>query len=111
MTQLPDFKSINERDQYFLEHAEMFTVVRRLSPYSIDRYGCRNFSAAERLATELAAKFQKPYMIYAVIGPYDSFVEAVHPKRSNGQSSSADISPSNRSPSPGCGRENWLGEG
>ncbi len=80
VTQLPDFKSINERDQYFLDHAEMFTVVRRLSPYSIDRHGCRNFSAAKRLATELAAKFQKPYMIYAVIGPYDSFVEAVQPQ-------------------------------
>ncbi len=80
MTQLPDFKSINERDEYFLEHAEMFTVVRRLSPYSIDRHECKNYLEAITLAEKLVKETGRPYMIYSVIGPYDGFVVAVQPQ-------------------------------
>lgn len=98
MTQLPDFKTPKERDQYFLEHAEFFTVIRRLSPYSVDKRQCKGYFEATRLADKLVKESGRPYMIYSVIGPYDSLIETVLPRR-DGKSPTVDILTSNRSPS------------
>jgi hypothetical protein len=99
MTQLPDFKTAKERDQYFLENAEMFTVIRRLSPYSVDRHECKGYFEATRLATKLAKEAGRPYLIYGVIGPYDSFIETRLP---DGKAALAYISSSNRSSTKSC---------
>jgi hypothetical protein len=102
MIQLPDFKTAKERDQYFLENAEMFTVIRRLSPYSVDRHECKGYLEATRLADKLTKDTGRIYMIYAVIGPYDSFCEATHVRRFDGKDKPTDILTSNRSSSESC---------
>jgi hypothetical protein len=81
MTQLPDFKTPKERDEYFLANAEFYTVIQRLSPYSIDRHECKDYDEAVKVACDLVCVTGRPYMIYSVIGPYDSFIKSVTPER------------------------------
>lgn len=74
---MPDFKSIDERDTYFREHADYFTLVKKagVGHYSRDEF--KSVEEAEALAKTKTAVGGGGYMIYAVIGEQSAFVKAV----------------------------------
>jgi hypothetical protein len=79
-----DFKSIDERDKYITEHADYFTVGRRLGPFEgYERHEVKTLSEAENLAGRMANQTKKAYLIYAVAGFHDVFVKAIHPEQTN----------------------------
>jgi hypothetical protein len=83
---MPDFKSIEERDAWIIEHAKYFTV---LACYGLGRSFERNeVSSSLDDAIALAQSLVKTHfmrcMIYAVAPPYDAFVKAVYQERKNG---------------------------
>lgn len=74
---IPDFGSDREgsakRSQYIIEHADYFTTTcryHRLGEYT-------SLFAAQKAAREQFTMAQQPIMIYAVYGPYDTWVENV----------------------------------
>jgi hypothetical protein len=73
----PDFKSYEERDAYFREHADYFTVVKKegVGHYSRDEY--KTLAEAERAAQTKALIGGGGYMIYAVISSQSAFVTSV----------------------------------
>lgn len=77
-----DFKSAEERDQYILEHAKHFTIVRFLGVGQYERHERKTLEEAEQLAATLSGDRQGNYMIYAV-GPLNlsAFIKSVIYKR------------------------------
>lgn len=75
------YGSSDERDRYMIDHADYFTVGRRLGPFrGYERYEVKSLSEAENLAGRMATLSNKVYMIYAVAGIHDAFVKAIHPE-------------------------------
>ncbi len=77
MTNIPDFSTEPERRQWFIDHADAFTTVRfvnnkynkKVHPTLLDaRLAARRMFDAEP---------GKPFLIYAVVGSSDSWVENV----------------------------------
>lgn len=73
----PDFKSIEERDKYFRDHADYFTVVKKEGVGHYARDECKSLVEAEALAKTKITIGGGSYMIYAVIGEQSAFVKAV----------------------------------
>lgn len=79
-----DFKSIDERDRFITEHADYFTVGRRLGPFEgYERHEVKTLNEAENLAGRMANKAKRAYLIYAVAGLHDCFIKAIHPEQQN----------------------------
>lgn len=76
-----DFKSHEERDAYFRDNADYFTVVKKAGVGSYERHQYKKLVAA-RKAAHTKATLGGNWMIYAVIGEQSAFVEAVMEKRS-----------------------------
>lgn len=76
---LPDFKSSDERDAYFRDHADFFTVVKKAGR-GYERDECKTLADAEKLAKTKQVIGGSGYMIYAVIGEQSAFVKAIPPK-------------------------------
>lgn len=74
---VPDFKTIDERDTYFRDNAEYFTVVKKDGVGGYTRDECDSLAKAEALAKTKMAVGGGNYMIYAVIGEQSAFVRAV----------------------------------
>ncbi len=74
---MPDFKSHDERDIYFREHAEYFTVVKKEGIGNYKRDECYTLAEAENLAKTRQAVGGGNYMIYAVIGEQSAFVKGI----------------------------------
>jgi hypothetical protein len=76
-TMPPDFKTYEERDAYFREHADYFTVVKKtgVGHYSRDEY--KTLEEAERAAQTKATISGGGWMIYAVIDSQSAFVTSV----------------------------------
>lgn len=80
--QLPDetYASPEAREAWIIEHAEYFTVVNRTST---ERYEYPTLRMARFEAGARAIKNNKIYLLYAVYGPYSTFVTSVHPGGKN----------------------------
>lgn len=72
---IPDFGSDREgsakRSRYIIEHADHFTLVHRYQQIM----ACGSLKAARQAAQVLSPRYSNPLMIYAVYGPYDTWVE------------------------------------
>ena len=69
---MPDFKTIEERQQWIMEHADYFTVFRLVGRNRY-RYECPTLAKAEELARSLSLQERgSRWMIYAVHGVMDS---------------------------------------
>ena len=77
MAGLPDFKSYQDRDNYFREHAEYFTLVKKEGVGNYSRDECKTLADAEKLAQTKRLVGGGRYMIYAVIGGQSAFVKTV----------------------------------
>lgn len=73
---IPDFKSSQERDDYFRDHAEYFTAVRK-SGLGYERNEAPTLAEAVKLAKTKITIGGGRYMIYAVIGTQSAFVQSV----------------------------------
>ena len=74
---LPDFKTYQERDEYFRDHADYFTLVRKAGVGHNTRIEYKTLEAAEKAAQTKILIGSKGWMIYAVIGEQSAFVKAV----------------------------------
>jgi hypothetical protein len=75
---LPDFASHEERDKYFREHADYFTLVRKGpvgSGYKREEY--KTLQEAEKAGATKALVGGTGWMIYAVIGNQSAFVKGI----------------------------------
>lgn len=76
-----DFKSHEDRDRYFRENADYFTVVKKAGVGTYDRNEVKTLAEAEKLANLKAMVGGGNWMIYAVIGEQSAFVKAVKEQR------------------------------
>ena len=74
---LPDFQSIAERDGYFKDHADYFTLIKKEGVGHYARDETQTLAEAEALAKTKIAIGGGRYMIYAVIGVQSAFVRTV----------------------------------
>ncbi len=72
-----DFKQAADRTQYIIQNADMFTVVKFLGVGKYDRRECPTLEEARALATTLIKNPTDRWMIYAVRGIYDTYVETI----------------------------------
>jgi hypothetical protein len=77
MKGLPDFKTYEERDAYFRDHADYFTVVKKEGVGHYARSEYSTLEEAERAAQTKATISGGGWMIYAVIGSQSAFVTSV----------------------------------
>ncbi len=73
----PDFKTIDERDTYFRDHADYFTLVKKDGVGNYARDERKSLAEIEALAKTKMTLGSGNYMIYAVIGEQSAFVKAV----------------------------------
>lgn len=71
---VPDFKSHDDRDKFFKEHADYFTAVKFQGVGKYDRIEAQALEEAKRLAQTKAIIGGGRYMIYAVIGGQSAYV-------------------------------------
>lgn len=72
-----DFKSSQERDDYFRDNAEYFTVVKKSGVGHYDRSEYKSLAEATAAAQTKATISGGGWMIYAVIGQQSAFVTSV----------------------------------
>lgn len=77
---VPDFKSIEERDKYFRDNADYFTLVAKEGVGHYERTEYPKLAAAQKAGHTKATISGGGWMIYAVIGQQSAFVEAIKPK-------------------------------
>ena len=75
--QLPDFKTSNERDSFFRDHADYFTVIKKEGVGHYARDERKTLDEAVALAKTKITIGGGRYMIYAVIGEQSAFVKSV----------------------------------
>lgn len=74
---LPEFKTYQERDLYFKENADYFTVIKRAHVGVYDRTEVKTLEEAVKQAQTKHTIGGGGYMIYAVIGEQSAFVRTV----------------------------------
>lgn len=79
---MPDFKSIADRDKYFRENADYFTLVKKAGVGHYERSEFKSLAEARKAGQTKATIGGGGWMIYAVIGEQSAFVEAIKPKGS-----------------------------
>lgn len=75
---LPEFKSHKERDEYFTQNAEHFTLIRADGPPGQRaRDERRSLEDIEKLAHTKKTIGGGRYLIYAVIGEQSAYVKSI----------------------------------
>lgn len=74
-----NFISSEQRSQWLIQNADYFTVVRRVRR-TYERHERPTLEEARRLAKSLVDRCGQPFMIYAVKGVHDTWVENVMPE-------------------------------
>ena len=71
----PDFKTSDERDKWFLEHADYFTCIKKEGVGNYNRSETSTLAEAENLVKTRQAVGGGNYLIYAVIGQQSALVK------------------------------------
>jgi hypothetical protein len=74
---LPDFQTYEERDKFFAENAQYFTLVRKAGVGRNERDELNSLAEAERLAQTKKTVGGGSFMIYAVIGEQSALVKVI----------------------------------
>ena len=74
---LPDFQTYQERDAWFTENADYFTVVKKDGVGHVARDEVQTLADAEALAKTRQTISGGRYLIYAVVGEQSAFVKTV----------------------------------
>lgn len=77
---MPDFRTCQERDDYFRENADYFTLVAKAGVGHYARSEYKSLAEARKAGQTKATIGGGGWMIYAVIGEQSAFVEAIKPK-------------------------------
>lgn len=75
---LPDFQSSQERTDYIKNNADYFTISFRMGMRN-NTFEFEDLDTARMNAVLSAMTLKQPVMIYAVIYPYDTWIESVKP--------------------------------
>ena len=78
-TTLPSFENEADRRAWITDNADYFTCIRRHSR-RYEREEFKTLEEARKGAKRLIDMQKLPVMIYAVFGPYDTWVENIMPK-------------------------------
>lgn len=81
---MPDFKSHAERDEYFREHADYFTVIKKAGVGHYSRDESKTLAEAEALVKVKQTIGGGNYMIYAVIGEQSAFIKGMPTPKAGG---------------------------
>lgn len=73
---LPDFKTYQERDEYFKQHAEYYTLVKKDGVGNYQRDERKTLEEIDKLAQTKRTIGGGRYMVYAVIGEQSAFVKS-----------------------------------
>jgi len=73
----PDFQTYQERDAWFTENADYFTVVKKDGVGHVARDEVNTLADAEALAKTRQTISGGRYLIYAVVGEQSAFVKTV----------------------------------
>lgn len=76
----PDFQTYQERDAYFKDHADYYTLVKKAGVGVYDRTEYKTLAEAQKAGQTKLLIGGGGWMIYAVIGEQSAYVEAVKPK-------------------------------
>jgi hypothetical protein len=74
-----EFQSAEERDKYFLDHAEYFTLVKKTGVGRYDRTEYKSLEEATKAAQTRHVFGSGGWMIYAVIGQQSALVKTISP--------------------------------
>jgi hypothetical protein len=74
---MPDFKTYEERDVFFRENADYFTVVKKAGVGNYQRDERKTLAEAEALAKTKQTIGGGHYLIYAVIGEQSALVKPI----------------------------------
>ena len=75
--QIPDFKTWQERDAYFSDHAAFFTLIKKQGIGHYERSEYPTLAEAQAAGQTKILIGGGNYMIYAVIGSQSAFVKAI----------------------------------
>lgn len=78
---MPDFKTWQERDIYFRDNADYFTLVKKVGVGNYERTEYKSLADARKAGHTKATVGGGGWLIYAVIGEQSALVEAIKPKR------------------------------
>lgn len=78
---MPDFKSHEERDAYFRDNAQYFTLVKKSGVGNYDRSDYKSLVEAQKAGHTKVTIGGGGWMIYGVIGEQSAFIEAIKPKK------------------------------
>lgn len=73
----PDFKTYEERDNYFRDNADYFTLIKKGGVGHYARDERKTLAEIEALAKTKLTLGGGNYMIYAVIGEQSAFVKTI----------------------------------
>lgn len=79
----PDFKTYEERDKFFKENAEYFSLVKKTGVGHYDRTEYKTLEEAERAAQIKATISGGGWMIYGIIGEQSAFITSVPKSKSH----------------------------
>jgi hypothetical protein len=74
---MPDFKSHDERDAYFRDNADYFTLVKKTGVGTYDRTEYKTLEEAKKAGQTRRATGVGGLMVYAVIGSQSAFVMGI----------------------------------
>ena len=78
---MPDFKSHDERDAYFRDNADYFTLIKKSGVGNYERHEYKKLADAQKAGhTKATISGGGGWLIYAVIGEQSALVEAIKPK-------------------------------
>ncbi len=77
---IPDFKTVEERSQWIIHHADLFTAVRFHGYGKYERHEFTDRQTAETTARRLANESGGRYLISACAGIYDTWIKSIYPK-------------------------------
>lgn len=80
MKLIPVFKNHDERDAYFRENADYYTLVSKAGVGNYQRIECKTLAEALRLGQTKAVISGGGWMIYGVIGEQSAMVATVKPQ-------------------------------
>jgi len=88
---IPDFKTAEERQDWITQNADYFTVIVDYGS-SAPRWRAQmpTLETANLCAKSAADVSRRVAMVYAVYGPYDSWIKNVHPRMKNETSTRTD---------------------
>ena len=74
---LPDFQTYQERDEYFRDHADFFTLIKKDGVGHYERSEGATLAEIEKLAHTKISVGGGKYLVYAVIGGQSAFVKTI----------------------------------